>query len=261
MSKANHDLSLLLGLSRPQAAAGHGEQRGGDRHVAVLVALAGAHRQAQVVRVDVADRQCQALTQAQPGAVAGHEEDAVAPFAHQAEPSQDLGTGQHIGQADGARRLDDRGPRPRFVQHMAVEELQPTAVELDRAPGVGLQPLGEVDPQVLRGQVVRTAIEERGGAPHRAGIAINGPLGSALELQGAQLASVKGVKPGLFGGVPGGTLLGVNRNRHRGVAARKVCGGRSSAAVAAPSNERLGCDHRLPCRRYAPARQPAARQP
>ncbi|WP_295457158.1 hypothetical protein, partial [uncultured Thiodictyon sp.] len=49
---------------------------------------------------------------------------------------------------------------------------------------------------------------------------------------------VKGVKTGLFGGVQGGTLLGENRNRHNGVAARKVCGGRSSAAVAAPSNLR-----------------------
>ena len=235
--------------------AQHLQQRRGDRHVAVLVALAGAHMQAQAVRVDVADLQGQPLAQAQPGAVEGHEEDPVAELAHRAEQPQGLGAGQHIGQAGGARRLDDGGPGPRLVQHMAVEELQPAAVELDRAPGMGLQQLGEVDPQVLRAQVVRTAIEERGGAPHGTGIGIDGLLGHALELEGAQHAGIQGLEPGLFGGIHGGTLLGENRNRHKDVAARRVFAGRSSAAVAAPSNKGLKSE----ARHEPPSVTPASR--
>ncbi len=53
-----------------------------------------------------------------------------------------------------------------------------------------------------------------GNRHYGAGVAIKGLPGYALELQSAQLASVKGVKTGLLGGVHRGTLLDENRNRH-----------------------------------------------
>lgn len=53
-----------------------------------------------------------------------------------------------------------------------------------------------------------------GNRHYGACVAIKGLPGYALELRSAQLASVKGVKTGLLGGVHRGTLLGENRNRH-----------------------------------------------
>lgn len=193
------------GGSRPPAAQ-HVQQRLGDRHIAILVALTSAHRDAHPLRVDVAHLQRQPLAQTQPRAVEGGEEDPVAELAYRAQQPQGLLPRQHVRQALWARRLDDLGPVPRPLEHLAVEELQTTAVELDRRPGMGLQERREVGLELLSAQVVGAALEEIGATPDSARVGLDGLLGLTLELQGAQQGGVEGVKPGLLVRIQGDTL-------------------------------------------------------
>lgn len=203
-----------VGKQQPRMAVGlppapQQEQQGlGDRHVAILVALAAADVQAHTPGIDVADLQRQPLAQAQPGAVEQDEEDAIAELAHRAEEGEHLRAREHIRQPLRARRLDDPLPVPGPVEDVAVEELEAAAVDVDRAPGVGPQQSGEVDPQVLGAQVIGAALEEAGGAAHRAGVALLGLRGHALELQGTQQGGIALVETGLLGGIHGHTLLG-----------------------------------------------------
>jgi hypothetical protein len=184
------------------------QQRLGDRHVAVLVALAAADVDAHAPGIDVADRKREPLAQAQPGAVEQDEEDPVAQLAHRGEQAVHLRAREHIRQALRARRLDHPLPVPGPVEDVAIDELETAAVDVDRAPGVGLQQIGEIDPQLLSAQVIGTAVEEGGGAAHRAGVALLGLAGHALERQGTPQGGVALVETGLLGGIHGNTLLG-----------------------------------------------------
>ena len=141
-----------------------------------------------------------------PRAVEGGEEDPVAELAYRAQQPQGLLPRQHIRQALRTRRLDDLGPVPRPLEDIAVEELQTTAVELDRRPGMGLQECREVGLELLSRQVVGAALEEIGAAPDGARVGLDGLLGLTLELQGAQHGGVEGVKPGLLDRIHGDTL-------------------------------------------------------
>jgi hypothetical protein len=85
-----------------------------------------------------ANRQRQPLTETQSGTVEGHEEHSVAQLVDRAEQVVGLLTGEHIGQPLHLRRLDDIDPVPWPLQDMAIEELQTAAIQLDRAPGMGL---------------------------------------------------------------------------------------------------------------------------
>ena len=64
--------------------------------------------------------------------------------------------------------LEDLGPYLGLVQHVRVEELQPTAVEPDRAVKVGIQQLGEIGAQVLRARVIGSSGQwSKNSAVHR----------------------------------------------------------------------------------------------
>ena len=70
---------------------------------------------------------------------------------------------------------------------------------------MGLHQRHEVGLEVLSRQVVGTAVEEIGAPPDGARIGLDGLLGLALELQGAQHGGIQGVKPGLRDGIRGDT--------------------------------------------------------
>jgi hypothetical protein len=92
---------------------------------------------------------------------------------------------------------------------MAIEELQTTAIQLDRAPGVGFEQIGEVLAQLLCAQMVRTAVEVSGAASYGARVRVLCGLGLSLELQCALHALEKGGKAGLFYGVHEANLQSV----------------------------------------------------
>jgi hypothetical protein len=189
--------------------AQHAQERLGDPNIPILVAFAATDMQAHAPPVDIPDLQPQTLTQAQSGAVEGHEEHPVAQLVDRAEQAMGLLAGEHIGQPLRLRWLDDLDPVPGLVQDMAIEELQTTAVQLDRAPRVGFEQIGEVGAQFLGAQIVRTAVEILGGPSYRAQVGVFCGLGLSLQLQRPLHALVQGVKAGLFCGIHAANLQAV----------------------------------------------------
>ena len=182
---------VLVGLP---PLAQHSQQRLCDRHIPILIALAAPNVDAHALPVDIPHLQRQPLSKAQSGAVEGHEEYSVAQFVDRAEQTLGLLPGEHIRQALYPRRLDDIDPIPGSVQDMAIEELQTTAVQLDRAPGVGFEQIGEVRAQLLGAQIVWTAVEILGGTSDCTRVRVLCGLGLSLKLQGTLHALVQGVK-------------------------------------------------------------------
>jgi hypothetical protein len=91
-------------------------------------------------RVDIADLQAQTFTEAQAEAVGGEVEDPVAQRARGLEHILGLVHRENIGQALRLRRFDQVHMQPGLVQDVGVEELQPIQIELDRAPGMRVEP-------------------------------------------------------------------------------------------------------------------------
>ena len=79
--------------------------------------------------------------------------------------------------------LDQTGRHPRPAQDMRVVELQPVQIELDRAPRVRGQQLGEVVGQLLLGQGLDLVIEALADAPDGTRVGVDGLGLQALELQ------------------------------------------------------------------------------
>ena len=71
----------------------------------------------------------------------------------------DLLLGENVRQCPGRRRFDDVDPRPLFIQDMFVKELESIAVNLDGAPGVGLDHFIEVSLEFPQGDIIGTTIE------------------------------------------------------------------------------------------------------
>ena len=228
---------VLVGLP---PLAQHAQQRLGDRHVPILVTLAVADMDAHALPVDIADLQSEPLAQPQAGTVERDEEHPVAQLVDRAQQTQGLLARQHVRKPADMRRFDDIDPVPWSVQDMTIEELQTAALELDCAPRVGFEQIGEVLAHLLGAQIVRTAVEIRRRAPYGTGVSVLRGLGLSLQLQGALHALVQGGKAGLF--------YGIHEANLQAVAARFATppdiGGlgdyaeaASSAAIAAPSNK------------------------
>ena len=79
--------------------------------------------------------------------------------------------------------LDQTGRHPGPAQDMRVVELQPVQIELDRAPRVRGQQLGEVVGQLLLGQGLDLVIEALADAPDGTRVGVDGLGLQALQLQ------------------------------------------------------------------------------
>jgi len=104
-------------------------------------------------------RQGQPLAQAQAQAVEGEEEDPVAQDAGGCEQALCFLDGNDVGQALHLGRLDQPRHGPRLAQHVGGVELVAVQIELDRAPGVRGDEVGEVVGQLALGQPVNLVIE------------------------------------------------------------------------------------------------------
>ena len=79
--------------------------------------------------------------------------------------------------------LDQTGRHPGPAQDMRVVELQPVQIELDRAPRVRGQQLGEVVGQLLLGQGLDLVIEALADAPDGTRVGVDGLGLQTLELE------------------------------------------------------------------------------
>jgi hypothetical protein len=66
---------------------------------------------------------------------------------------------------------------------MLPEELQAVSVNLDGAPGMGFNQVGEVGFSLFHGQEIWAAIEIIPDTTYRPGVGINGFLGFALKFE------------------------------------------------------------------------------
>ena len=121
---------------------------------------------------------------------------------------------ENVRQGMLLRRLDDVNPLPLLLQHMLVEELQPVAIQFDRAPRVGLQQRREIGLQLRGVERVGTAFEESRNAAYRPRIRLD-RLGSlALKPQGLLHLLVQGIEAGLLDGSHRRTLQLGSRKKH-----------------------------------------------
>ena len=72
------------------------------------------------------------------------------------------------------------------------------AVDLDGAPGVGGDELGEVDGELRKRELIGAAIEAGGNPPHSTRIDVDGFVAHALQLQGGEVLLIERVKAQLF---------------------------------------------------------------
>jgi hypothetical protein len=70
-----------------------------------------------------------------------------------------------------------------LAQDVGVVELQAIEIELDRAPGVRVQQLGEVVGQLLLGEIIDSLIEVRADAADGARVGVDGLGLQAFELE------------------------------------------------------------------------------
>jgi len=75
-----------------------------------------------------------------------------------------------IRQADRFGRFDQINILPGFTQDMPIEKLKPVQIQLDRAPGMGAEQLGEIIQQLLFWKIMNPVVEVRGNTPNGSGI-------------------------------------------------------------------------------------------
>ncbi len=130
-----------------------------QRHQPVLVALGVAKMNPHVDGVDIANGQTDSFAKVQPHAVGGKEKDFVAqPVGCGKQPAQLL-DGQNIRDPGCLWWFDQGNVLPGFVYYPGVEKLQAIQIELDCAPGMVFQKLGEIIKQLIGCKVVNPTIE------------------------------------------------------------------------------------------------------
>ena len=90
---------------------------------------------------------------------------------------EDIGEGVHFG------GFDNVDPLPVLIEDMLPEELQSVSVNLDGAPGMGLNQVGEIGLSLSQGQKIGAAIEKGSDSTYGPGVGVNGLLGFALQLE------------------------------------------------------------------------------
>ena len=180
----------------PPEVGQHGERGIGQGHEAVLVALAVAHMHPRPFGVNVADLETQALAEAQPEAVQGEVEDAVAEDAGGIEQTRGFGDRHDVRQPLGLGRIDQLHRDPGLAQDMRVEELQAVKIELHRTPRMRFQEIGEVLEKLRFGEILDTVVEVGTDAPNGAGISLDGLGLQALEPEMLEVGLVLVVEVG-----------------------------------------------------------------
>ena len=79
--------------------------------------------------------------------------------------------------------FDNVAPLPVSIEDMLPEELQSVLVNLDGAPGVGLNQVGGIGFSLIQGQKIGGAIEIIFDSAYGPGVGSNGLLGLALQLE------------------------------------------------------------------------------
>ena len=178
-----------VAMHRPEAAQPIQRDRR-QRDETILVALRIADRHPLARGIDVADLKTQALAEAQAKTVGGEIEDPVTEGTGLQEQPLGLLDGEDIGPALGLRRLDPIPVHPGLVPHMAVEKLQAVQVELDRAPGMAVQSVGELLSQRLLGQLVDRMVEIGPDAADRPCVGLDGLGLQSLELEVLEMSFI-----------------------------------------------------------------------
>ena len=138
------------------------------------------------------------FAQAQAHAVGDEPKGLVAMAGGAADEAGDFIAGQDIGQGTNAWWLDHVDPRERLAEHVLVEEADAVAVDLHRAPGMGVDQIREVAFEFVGGEVVGDAIDILRESAHGEGIGFDGFRGFALELEGGKVLLVGGIETKLI---------------------------------------------------------------
>lgn len=162
----------------------------GQRHETIAVALGVPDVHPSTLRIDIADLQRQPFTETQAQAVQREIEHPVAQLARGRKQALRFIDADDVGQALRLGRLDQMRHDPGLAQDMNGIELEAVEIELDRAPGVRGDQVGEVVGQLGFGQVVDAMREIRTHATYRAGIGIDGLGLQALELEVLEMGLV-----------------------------------------------------------------------
>ena len=131
-------------------------------------------------------------------AIQREEEHPIAGDARGGEYPFDLVEGDNVGQALASGRLDQVGCCPGLAQDMFVVELyakryplgQPIQIELDRAPGMRFDQIGEVVCQLRLGQTVDLMVKIIASPADGARVGLDGLRLQALELEVLQMRLV-----------------------------------------------------------------------
>jgi len=88
------------------------------------------------------------------------------------------------------RRLDQIDIDPWLLKHVDIVELEPVEIELNGAPGVGLQQRREIVGKLLLGEIVYFMLEVLTGTTNRAGVGLDSLGLLPLELEMLQMLVV-----------------------------------------------------------------------
>ena len=149
--------------------------------------------------VDIAYLQCQGFAQAQAHRVGCQQKHPVAQFTRGADQLLDFTDGENIRQGAYLRGFDHLNPLPVAFEDVFEEKLQAITIDLDGAPGMGLDQASEVDLQLLGGESIGTAVVVVCNTAHGTRVDIDGALTQALKLQGSEVALVQSVESVLLG--------------------------------------------------------------
>ena len=118
----------------------------------VLMALTTANMNLFSFSVDIAYLKCQGLAEAQAHGIGCKQKGAVAKLICGPDQLFYFGYGEDIGEGLHFGGFDNVYPLPVAFQDMLPEELQAVSVNLDSAPGMGFNQLGEVGFSLFQGQ-------------------------------------------------------------------------------------------------------------
>jgi hypothetical protein len=89
---------------------------------------------------------------------------------------------------------------------VAIEELESVAIELDGAPGVGIDHGGAVGFEFLEREVIGTAVEVGSHTANGTSVGLDRLATLALEFQGGETLRIELLEAGLFHGIHGTSL-------------------------------------------------------
>ena len=141
---------------------------------AILVALAVTDMDPHPPCIYISNLQVEGLTEAQSHTVDGQKVDLVLGLSDAVEQPGSLLGREDIGQTPGLGRSYNIDPDPLHGEHMLVEELQGTEIDLDGTPTVCLDQSTEILLEILNGQPVWRGVMKLGNAPQSTAVSVNG---------------------------------------------------------------------------------------